>query len=187
MYNPARIMLANLRVLFGVIIDIVLFRRAPDSVPASPLLLTVAVVAYGVVTALVASAVASAHAGWPLELLVGTVVTLAWYHLALTRAQKRERFAQTMTAMFAVRMLFTPALLPLTSALLAQGKGGSPPSALLGLVAIVLVVWLIAVHVHIVRAALEWRTPVALVLVIGQEVAAMIVFAMMIGVPEKAG
>ena len=38
-YNPAGIMLANLRALFGVVVDIVLLRRGPEDLPASTVLL----------------------------------------------------------------------------------------------------------------------------------------------------
>ena len=44
-YNPPGIMLANLRALFGVVVDIVLLRRGPEHLPASPALLAVTIAA----------------------------------------------------------------------------------------------------------------------------------------------
>jgi len=43
-YNRPGIMLANLRALFGLLVDIVLLRRGPESLPASPSLLVIVIV-----------------------------------------------------------------------------------------------------------------------------------------------
>ena len=132
-------MLANLRALFGVIADIVLLRRGPENLPASLPLLVFTVVLYAVVASLVASVFAPPEENWPVS--IGTVigVTLLWYQVALRMANKRERFLQTLTAMFAVQVLFAPLRMPVVSALLAQAQAYEeskiPPSTALTLLA----------------------------------------------------
>jgi hypothetical protein len=177
-------MLANLRALFGVLLDIILFRRGPESLPASFALLVCVLAAYAVVTALVASRIAEPQHSWPLELAVGTSVTLLWYHVTLTLARKRERFAQTMTALFACRTLFTPALLPVGAAVNTHIKATETAPAALGIFMVGLFVWLFVVEVRIARAALEWPTPGAVGLVLGQEFAVLLVFTFLFGMPE---
>ena len=117
MYNPAGIMLANLRALFGVVIDIILLRRGPESIPVSQVLLAF-VVALNVGGSLLLGRIDAGSLGQALaQSLAGCAVLLAWFHAALTLARKRERFLQTMTALFAVNALFLPAVVPLFTAL----------------------------------------------------------------------
>jgi hypothetical protein len=152
-------MLANLRALFGVVVDIVLLRRGPEQLPASPALLGVVIAIHVAVNALLAGMMPNTPSSWPLQLLVSTVFMVLWFHTALSLAQKRERFVQTMTAVFATSMLFLPALAPLFAALqpfLAEPeKAGQPPGNIL-LLGAVLGIWFVVVQVRIVRSAFEW-------------------------------
>jgi hypothetical protein len=180
-------MLANLRALFGVVVDIVLLRRGPEHLPASPALLATIVAAYAVAASLVASALATSEQSWPLELGIVVGGTLLWYQVALRMAGKRERFLQTMTAMFAVRLLFAPLVMPLMSAWMVQVKAfeatKAPPSTVLGLLALFLMLWLFLINVRIVRGAFEWPTFPAVILVLAQEFAMLLVLAALIGMP----
>ncbi len=188
MYNPGRIMLGNLRALFGVIFDIALLRRGPESLPASTALMAGAVVFNLVVYALMTATMPNAPRNWPLQLIVGTLVTLLWFDLAFRITQKRERFAQTITALFGVSALFLPALLPMASALLPYMETHDPqvppPFALLILTALI-AVWMFIVQVRIVRAAFEWPFVVSIAFLFGQNIAGAVVFWMLFGAPEK--
>ena len=174
-------MLANLRALFGVVVDIVLLRRGPEHLPASSTLLAILVVAYAVVAGLVASAVATPDQRWPIELVVVIGTTLLWYQVALRVANKRERFVQTLSAMFAARLLFAPLAMPLMSAWMEQVRlfeeTKTPPSSLIGLLAFFLTLWLFVVNARIVRGAFEWPWFPAVVLTLAQEVAMLVVLA----------
>jgi hypothetical protein len=159
-YNPAGIMLANLRALFGVVFDIVLLRRGPEHLPASPALLGMVVAANFVLAALLYAMMPNVPGSWPLQLLVESAIALLWFHIALGLVGKRERFVQTMTAMFAVSTLFLPVLIPLISRLrpfLADADATVQPPAGIVLPAVILGIWMLAAYVRIVRSAFEWR------------------------------
>ncbi len=189
MYNPPGIMLANLRALFGVVVDIVLLRRGPEHLPASPALLAVVVASFAVVASLVAAAVATPDQNWPVEL--GTVigVTLLWYQVAFRMANKRERFPQTMTALFAVLLVFAPLMMPLMNAWMVQVRNfeatKAPPSSWLGLLLLLLLCWRFLINVRIVRAAFEWTTFPAVILVLAQEFAMLLVLMALLGTPAQ--
>lgn len=179
-------MLANLRALFVVVFDIIRLKGGPENLPTSTALLTVVVGAFAGVTALLASSVAVAEqqARWPIELVVGIGVTLLFFHVALSLAKKRERFVQTMTALYAVRTLFVPAIMPMVSLLRVDPTNPSAPAApaALGILFIALVVWMVAAEVRIVRSAFEWAIGGALGLVIAQEFAVVVVFVLVLGI-----
>lgn len=166
-------MLANLRALFGVVIDIVLLRRGPEHLPASPTLLLTVMALFAVVASLVSSQVAGTDPNWPIELAVALVMIPLWYRLALLIAKKPERFLQTVTAMFGVLLLFAPLAVPAIAALMAQQEAYEttkvPPSAMLSFIVIGLVVWRFVIYVRIVRAAFEWSVLPAVLLVLAQE------------------
>jgi hypothetical protein len=178
-------MLANLRALFGVVVDIVLLRRGPEQLPASAPLLVITVVLYAVVASLVASAVAAPDESWQLSIGIVIVVTLLWYQVALRLAGKRERFLQTLTAMFAVQVLFAPLRMPVVSELMIQAKAYEdhqiPPSTLLTLLAVSLMVWQFVVTVRIIRSAFEWTWVPAVILALAQEFAMLLVLAALLG------
>jgi hypothetical protein len=181
-------MLANLRALFGVVVDIVLLRRGPEHLPASPTLLASVLGAFVVVAAVVSSLISTGDPKWPLELAVVTTMTPLWYWLALRLANKRERFLQTVTALFAVLLLFAPIALPIAHHYMIQAQAfeqtRAPPSALLGLSLLFLVVWRFIICVRIVRGAFEWTIFPAVMLVLAQEFVMLLVLAALMGPPS---
>jgi uncharacterized membrane protein len=152
--------------------------------------LGIVVAAFAVTVALVCSAVAPKDQNWPLELGVVIVVTLLWYQVALRVANKRERFLQTMTAMFVVLLVFSPPLLPLMSAWTAQAKAYEtskvPPAGMLSLAVLALLFWRFLACVRIVRGAFEWPTFPAVLLVLGQEFVMLLVLAALLGAPTQS-
>jgi hypothetical protein len=179
-------MLGSLRALLGVIVDIILLRRGPEHVPASPALLAVVIAIYAAGASLTASLFGPPEQRWAIELIVAIVVPLAFYNLALNIARKRERFAQTMTATFAVRAIFTPVLIPMSGALMSSVQGGQPAPSLLALLWLAGMIWVFVVDVRIVRSAFEWPTPGALLLVIAQQLAMLAIFLLLVGAPPPA-
>ena len=178
-------MLANLRALFGVVIDIVLLRRGPEQLPASPTLLVSTMALFAVVASLVSSQAAGDNPSWPQELAVAIVMIPLWYRVALQLAGKRERFLQTVTAMFAVLLLFAPLAVPALGMLMEQQQAYEttkvPPSGLLTFIVLALVVWRFLIYVSITRAAFEWPAIPAVLLVLAQEFAMLFLLIALAG------
>jgi hypothetical protein len=180
-------MLANLRALFGVVVDIVLLRRGPEHLPASPLLLAVVVALYAGITGLVSTSVRTPDPQWPMMVALVICVKLAWYRVALQMSEKSERFVQTMNALFAVRALFTPLVLPISSILFAQAQAKQPPSTTLSMMLLALIIWWFVVSVRIVRSAFDWSWPPAVIMVLAQEFALLLAAAALLGPAQPPG
>jgi hypothetical protein len=146
--------------------QIALLRRGPQDLPASALLLALTLTGYLGVNALV-SALLPPVSGWPLQLLVDTLFTLAWYVALLQLVGRPERILQTSTAVFGFQAVLSPALI--ASEWLMRRFGEQTtwqlPIAFAGLA---LLVWLVAANGHVVKAALGWSGTASIMLVILQ-------------------
>jgi hypothetical protein len=181
-------MLVNLRVLFARLIDIILLRAGPESLPASASLLAVVIALNVAVSAIITSLIPTAPSRLSVEFLLDTVVALVWFQVAFALVNKRERFVQTMTAFFGVFTLFLPVLLPLAISLLPytiKPDPANPPPTLSTLVGAALVIWLLVVLVRIVKAAFEWPYVAAILFIFGLRIATALVYAMLFGIPSK--
>jgi hypothetical protein len=179
-------MLVNLRALLVRLIDIVLLRGGPEQLPASTGLLAFVVATNVAVSALVYSLIPNPPGNWQMQLVVGTVVSLLWFRVAFSLANKPERFLQTSTAIFGVTTLFIPALIPMIATLLPYIEKPDPlvsPPAALSLLAAVLGIWLLIAQVRIVRAAFEWPLVAAIIFIFGLNFASALVYGMLFGVP----
>jgi hypothetical protein len=183
-------MLVNLRALFARIIDIVLLRAGPESLPASTSLLAILVVVNLVVTASVLTLIPGSRDLSIIELIVSALVPLLWYQVAFALANKPERFVQTMIAFFGVNILFQPLLAPLVAALLPYMAKPDPtvsPPAALSLLFLLVSVWLLVVWARVVRTAFEWPYFVVIIFIFGQTIAAIFIDVMLFATPPKAG
>jgi hypothetical protein len=184
-------MLVNLRLLLGVIVDIILMRRGPEHLPASNAILAIVVALYLAVYAIATVASPAAPENWPLLLLVSTGIALLWFRLALVLLKKRERYAQTMTAFFGTNTLFLPALVPLAAMLLPylqkKAEEGAAPPAALAFIYMILAIWLLVVQVRIVHTAFEWPYFAAVLFMFGQGFVNLLVFIILFGVPQSPG
>jgi hypothetical protein len=177
-------MLANLRALFGVIVDIILLRRGPEQLPASPALLGTLVVASILESSLAAVFMPVTFLFALLQAMVGAAVLLAWFHTALKIVGKRERFIQMMTALIGVNLLFFPVMLPLIGALLPYaGKPDpqNPPPAMLTMIILGIGAWALFVEIRIVKATFEWPAIAAFLLIAGEFFAAVLIATMLFG------
>ncbi len=160
--------------LLRLFAEIALLRRGPQDLPASQLLLAITVAGYVAVNLLFGSLLPQGSKSWLAQLALDTVFTLLWYAVLLRTVKRSERYLQTMTAMFGFQMLLTP--LWIASGWLLQHAmpaGGGPATLQPGqwpalIIALVLVVWMVAVGAHILKAALEWSMPACVGLVILQ-------------------
>ncbi|HLA73060.1 MAG TPA: hypothetical protein VK624_16255 [Steroidobacteraceae bacterium] len=191
MYNPAVIMLANLRALFGVVVDIVFLRRGPENIPSSSTLLGVVVTVYVALytlayQAFILSAVPAAPRTWALQIVLAALIELLWFWIAFRIARKPERFVQTMTAVFATSMLFIPAL-AMVGALLPYMKEGSTaqPPAMLSFLTAFAGIWMVVILVRIVRSAFEWNWPRSIGFVLAANFVPVIILSLIFGDSPK--
>ncbi len=190
MYNPAVIMLANLRALFGCLFDIILLRRGPESLPASPVLLVIAVALYVVLYAIgyhlfLRPIMPEATETSFVQIAAGSLLTLLWFRIAFQLARKPERFLQTMIATFAADTMAIPAL-PLLAAIMQYTKPGDTAAPILLLLSAAVVgIWILAVLIHIVKSAFEWSWVQAALMVIGSNIGVAILLALIFGESPK--
>jgi hypothetical protein len=158
-------------------VAIALLRRGPQDLPASRLLLILTVGGYVAVNSLV-SGLLPPSTGWPAQLAIDVLFTLAWYAALLQLTGRTERFLQTVTAVFGFQSVLAPLLI--VSEWLMRRFGQDTtwqlPIAVAGLA---LVVWLIAANGHVVKEALDWSSATSVTLVILQIVAGqLLLFAL---------
>jgi hypothetical protein len=162
-------------------IGIVRFRKGPEDMPASRGLLFAAI-AGGVLLRLAMLLIPAPEAtGNPAVLIALELgISLACVMLALRAAGHPGRFTQTATSLLGCQLVMAPALLAarwfLISSLEQPGIG-----ALAQVVYLVVVTWLLAVTVRILRSATGWPLVTCVMLALGIEVltllAALILFA----------
>jgi hypothetical protein len=129
---------------FRIFLDIVLWRRGPQDLPASQLLLALTVIAYVVVSMLQLALLGESAATWAFFIVVDPLLLLGWMWVVLRIFGKRERFLQTATAVFGASAVLGFAMyLPLQFLLAAMSQeaasGASQAVALLLIVAFALV------------------------------------------------
>lgn len=178
-------MLGSLRALLAGLVDIFLFRRGPDVLPTSTTLLGLVVVVHTALHGYFAASLPETSPYWPFALALNIVFTLAWYFLSLKRANKPERFTQTMTAMYGINALFVPLVMPLAISFMSQPKEQQATSGPLVLLLLALSAWALALNVSILRKAFEWPIGTALGLFLGQNVVWVIIAALLFGAPAK--
>jgi len=133
--------------------QIVLFRRGPDYLPDSQSLLLAAAVLYVVIDVLVILALYPRHALPPL-LLVDVGFLVVWCATLLTLFGLKTRIRQTLTALFGCGALLQLLAFPF-SAWPSFGIPVDIPLVFRALVALVILLWSVAVYGHILSRALS--------------------------------
>jgi hypothetical protein len=184
-------MLANLRALFGVVVDIVFLRRGPENIPASTSLLVVVVGAYVALYTLayrvfILPVAPSAPGSWALQIVCAVLIELLWFRVAFQIARKPERFVQTMTAVFATSTLFIPALAMVGALMPYMKDGGSAQApALLSFLTAFVGIWMVVIVVRIVRSAFEWNWPISIFFVLAANFVPVIILSIVFGGSPK--
>jgi hypothetical protein len=150
--------------------QIALLRRGPQDLPASTLLLVLAISGYLCVNFVVSSALPPDE-HWQGPLLVDALFTLVWYVAVLRLLGRPERMLQTVSAVFGLQAVLSPLLIASTWLMRRVGEDAAwqLPVTCAGLL---LLAWLIAANSHVVKAALEWPGGASAALVILQMIAA---------------
>jgi hypothetical protein len=145
---------AQVQQFLRIFVDIVLWRRGPQDLPASKLLLGVAIAAYLAVSAVQLLLLGEPAATWFLFVVVDPLLLGAWVWLVLRLFGKPERFLQTASAVFGAGAVLGLALyLPLQ--LIVSALDQEPTSALAQTFALLLVVTFTLVTGRIVKLATD--------------------------------
>jgi len=156
-------------------LDIALWRRGPQDLPAVGILLPLTVLAYVLISVGLGEALPALRVGWAPQVLADAGFVALWYWTLLALARRRERYLQTAAALFGLQcVLAAPSIL---SAWLLQRFAHD--SAWLGVsygVALVVLVWTVAAVAHVLRAALERPLGLCVILAFGQMLVEELVF-----------
>jgi len=145
---------AQVQQFLRIFIDIVLWRRGPQDLPASGLLLVVAVAAYIAVSVVQLALLGETAATWLFFMVVDPLLLAAWVWLVLRLYGHSDRFLQTASAVFGTGAVLGLCLyLPLQ--VIVIGLGQQPTSGLAQLFALLLVVAFALVTGRIIRLATD--------------------------------
>ena len=157
--------------------QIALLQRGPQDLPASMLLLVLAIGGYLWVNLVVSSALPPDE-HWLAPLPFDALFTLVWYVVLLRLLGRPERMLQTVSAIFGLQAVLSPPLIASIWLMRRVGEDATwqlPATCL----CLLLLAWLIAANTHIVKAALEWPGTASVVLVIAQLIAGwLLLFAL---------
>lgn len=157
--------------------QIALLQRGPQDLPASMLLLVLAIGGYLCVNFVVSSVLPPAE-HWLGPLPFDALFTLVWYVALLRLVGRPERMLQTVSAVFGLQAVLSPPLIASTWLMRRVGEDATWQLPVM-CVWLLLLAWLIAANTHVVKAALEWPGAASVVLVIVQIVAGwLLLFAL---------
>ena len=146
--------MAKVQQFLRIFVDIVLWRRGPQDLPASGLLLAIAVAAYVAVSAVQLALLGESAATWFFFLVIDPLLLAAWVWLVLRLYGHPERFMQAASAVFGTGAVLGIGLyLPLQ--LIITGLGQDPASGLAQFFALVLVVAFALVTGRIIKLATD--------------------------------
>ena len=147
--------------LIKLFVDICLFKKGPQDVPVSPLLLILSLLAYLLVGVFLLGLETSWSEG-VLQALVEAVMLFGFLWITLKTAGLMSRLLQTATAMLATDALISSLAVPLLTWMVT-----SPEAKGVYLFLLLLMLWHMAVVAHILRHALSrtWAIGVGLAIV----------------------
>lgn len=168
-------------------VDILLLRRGPQDMPPNWNMLGLLAALYLVVHLGQALTIASLSSAL-LQAVVATGLLALYARVALQLRDRLARFAQTLSALFAVGILATIVLLGPTAAmgpvLQQMAEGGAnqmvqPPPLLALLAAIVVSIWLLVANAHIFRHALDVPMGLGVLVALGYEILLPVIFGLL--------
>ncbi|OGT31651.1 MAG: hypothetical protein A2W28_09025 [Gammaproteobacteria bacterium RBG_16_51_14] len=157
-------MLSAIHAIFNAFFDICCFRKNPQDLPKSNVLLSLSVAGYilaSAMLALLSAQIVNATLAGVIEALLVMVFT---YGL-LQFGNKTERWSQTVTALAGTGIVISLIALPLYYLGSSLGQEGTGQSIGL-LLLIVLIIWNIAIMAHIFRHALQTTIGLGIIIAI---------------------
>ena len=146
--------MAEVQQFLRIFVDIVLWRRGPQDLPASSLLLALTVAAYVGVSVVQLALEGESAATWFFFVVIDPLLLAAWVWLVLRIFGHAERFVQAASAVFGTGAVLGIGLyLPLQ--LIITGLGYEPTSGLAQAFALLLVVVFALVTGRIIKLATE--------------------------------
>ena len=146
--------MAQVQQFLRICLDIVLWRRGPQDLPVSTLLLAIAVAAYIAVSAVQLALLGETAATWFFFLVIDPLLLAGWVWLVLRLYGHPERFMQAASAVFGTGAVLGIGLyLPLQ--LIITGLGYDPASGLAQFFTLVLVVVFALVTGRIIKLATD--------------------------------
>jgi hypothetical protein len=146
---------AGIAQLARLYLDIALFRRGPQDVPASGALLLLTLAAYFIVNLLLSVLLPPSLLQAAGQLVIGIAFIFAWYRGVLALAGHPERLLQTATALFGYQAVLAPLFVAGTKLYLSYGM--QPPGQIpASVVILALLVWTLAINGRVLRAATGW-------------------------------
>lgn len=143
-----------MRALFDLFLDICLFRKGPQDLPASPTLLGLCLTTYGLSGLL--SLLGSMRPSTAVFQAAADIVVLAGFAYGILALMNyRARFVQTLTALAGTYTLLNLIALPLIFWLEQATTGTANAPALPSLLLLGLMGWSIAVMAHVLQHALS--------------------------------
>lgn len=145
-----------------------LFRRGPADVPYAPTTLVVLFVAMILIDAAAGRAL-TGQSGDTLLVLLNNGISLLLVHAVLTLHAKPARFVQTATALLLIRISLSLLMLAVFAGVLPlpqRPEDLRAPQALLISLMFPLILWYLALRVHVLRQALDITVARAISLVI---------------------
>jgi hypothetical protein len=145
---------AQVQQFLRIFVDIVLWRRGPQDLPASSLLLAMSIAAYVAVSVVQLALLGETAVTWFFFVVVDPLLLAGWVWLVLKLFGHAERFGQTAAAVFgtgAVLGLFL--YLPLQ--FIVTGLGQAPSSGLAQAFALLLVIVFALVTGRIIKLATD--------------------------------
>ena len=144
----------TLQQFLRIFLDIVLWRKGPQDLPASTLLVWLTLAAYVAVSAVQLALLGEGGFVWFFFLVVDPLLLAAWVWLVLRVFGRLERYPQALSAVFGTgAMLGLVAYLPLQ--MLVTGLGFAPTSGVAQAVSLLLVVVFALVTGRIVKLATD--------------------------------
>jgi hypothetical protein len=149
--------------LIKVFVDIALWRKGPQDLPSSVLLLLIVIAIYCALTFTFGQLMPRPEGSFVFRTAVELALGLGWIWAMLALFGRTARFLQTATAMFGASALLTPPVLALLTIVLKLGQSNPVVVPLLFALLAVLV-WYVLITAHILRSALELKLFVAVIL-----------------------
>lgn len=169
-----------MNLFFKILLGNLLLNKGPQDFPYSTILMRLSLIVYFFV-GLPSTMLITDFETAVLDMAVEVIMLVLFVYVCLQAFSKSARFAQTITAMASVSVVFKLAILPLLNNISADSADGK--AALSFIVLLMLYSWLLAAYTHIFRESFAIRLPAAMVLTICYVMVSLLVAQVMFPEP----